>query len=210
MTKLFISFFLRGILLLSVTLVYALPKDSSAILILGDSLSAAYGIDQQQGWVALLQQRLAKDYPHYQVINSSIDGNTSSEGLSRLPELLKKYQPTIVLLELGANDGLRGLPIASIQANLAQMIEQCQQQSAQVLLLGMYIPPNYGPLYTTQFHAIYGDLAARYQIPLVDFLLQGVGDNQALKQKDMLHPDAAAQPQILENVWPKLQTLLKK
>ncbi len=182
---------------------------NETILVVGDSLSAAYGIDPQQGWVALLQERLNENHANYTVVNSSIDGNTTTEGLQRLPELLKKHQPTIVLLEEGANDGLRGTPIKIIQANLAQMIELCQQQSSQVILLGMRIPPNYGPQYTQQFAAIYPALSNQYKTGLVDFLLAGVGDNQALKQNDQLHPTASAQPKILDNVWPTLKPFLK-
>jgi acyl-CoA thioesterase-1 len=182
---------------------------NQTILVVGDSLSAAYGIDPQQGWVALLQQRLTQDYPNYTVVNSSMDGNTTTEGLARLPELLKKHKPAIVLLEEGANDGLRGTPIKTIQTNLAQMIELCQQQSSQVVLLGMRIPPNYGPQYTEQFAGIYPALSKQYKTALVDFLLANVGDNQTLKQNDMLHPTAAAQPQILANVWPILKPLLQ-
>lgn len=183
---------------------------NETILVVGDSLSAAYGIDPQQGWVALLQERLKQTYPHYTVVNSSIDGNTTTEGLQRLPELLKKYQPSIVLLEEGANDGLRGLPIQAMENNLAQMIELCQQQSSQVVLLGMRIPPNYGPKYTEQFTAVYPALSKKYNTALVDFFLDGVGDNEALKQNDRLHPTASAQPKILENVWPTLKPLLKQ
>jgi acyl-CoA thioesterase-1 len=201
----FINKWLGSLLLLFTTIAYG----NQTILVVGDSLSAAYGIDPQQGWVALLQQRLTQDYPDYTIVNSSMDGNTTTEGLERLPELLKKHQPAIVLLEEGANDGLRGTPIKTIQANLAQMIELCQQQSSQVVLLGMRIPPNYGPQYTEQFAAIYPALSQEYKTALVDFLLASVGDNQTLKQNDMLHPTAAAQPQILANVWPTLQPLLK-
>jgi acyl-CoA thioesterase-1 len=201
----FINKFLGSLLLLFTTIAYG----NQTILVVGDSLSAAYGIDPQQGWVALLQQRLTQDYPNYTVVNSSMDGNTTTEGLARLPELLKKHKPAIVLLEEGANDGLRGTPIKTIQTNLAQMIELCQQQSSQVVLLGMRIPPNYGPQYTEQFAGIYPALSKQYKTALVDFLLANVGDNQTLKQNDMLHPTAAAQPQILANVWPILKPLLQ-
>lgn len=205
MAKSLINKILGLLLLVYTTIAYT----NSTILIVGDSLSAAYGIDTPQGWVALLQQRLVKDYPDYTIVNSSIDGNTTTEGLARLPELLKKHQPSIVLLELGSNDGLRGTPIKTIQTNIAQMIEQSQKHSSQVLLIGMRIPPNYGAKYTEQFAAIYPDLSKQYQISLVDFLLKDVGDQQTLKQNDMLHPTADAQPQILVNVWSAIEPLLK-
>ncbi len=176
------------------------PLEKSALptlLVVGDSLSAAYGIAPEAGWVHLLAQRLQE----YQVVNASISGETTSGGRNRLTKALQQYQPAIVILELGANDGLRGLNLKTMQTNLATMIEESQQSGAKVLLLGMRIPPNYGKTYTAQFHQTYYDLAATYDIPLVPFFLEGVGGNRALMQNDGLHPTAAAQERLLENVW---------
>jgi acyl-CoA thioesterase-1 len=175
------------------------------ILVFGDSLSAAYGIAREQGWVTLLQQRLKnKDLP-YQVANASISGETTSGGLSRMQSALNQYKPDIVLLELGANDGLRGLPVADMQRNLAAMIKASQAAKAKVVLIGIMIPPNYGPRYTREFAESYHMLAQRYHLPLVDFLLDGVAGNRELTQDDGLHPNASAQPRLLDNVWEVLQ-----
>ncbi|HEW98199.1 MAG: arylesterase [Candidatus Parabeggiatoa sp. nov. 3] len=183
-------------------------KTGIPLLVIGDSLSAAYGIQPEQGWVHLLGQRLATQ--GYQVINASISGDTTSNGLRRLRKALLRYRPEIVVIELGANDGLRGLNLKAMENNLAGMIKAAQEIGANVLLLGMRIPPNYGKAYTQGFHQIYHDLAARYQIPLVAFFLEGVALNRALMQSDELHPKAVAQPQILENVWSKLGGMLEK
>jgi acyl-CoA thioesterase-1 len=178
--------------------------------VLGDSLSAGYGIPAEQGWVSLLQRRLAeRGFPH-QVVNASISGDTTSGGLSRLPAALERHRPTLVILELGANDGLRGqLPLAMAN-NLGRMIELSRQAGAQVLLAEMRIPPNYGPSYTQKFQATFGELAKHYDILLIPFLLEGVAGNPALIQEDGLHPRAEAQPRILDNVWPVLEPLLKQ
>ncbi|HRD48740.1 MAG TPA: arylesterase [Candidatus Contendobacter sp.] len=182
---------------------------SPAILVLGDSLSAAYGIPADQGWVSLLQRRLAeRGFPH-RVVNSSISGDTTSGGLSRLPAALRRDQPTIVIVELGANDGLRGQPLMEMTANLARIIELSQQAGAQVLLAEMRIPPNYGPLYTQKFQATFSELAKRYNALLIPFLLDGVAGNPALIQEDGLHPRANAQPRILDQVWSVLEPALK-
>lgn len=183
-------------------------KTGIPLLVIGDSLSAAYGIQPEQGWVHLLGQRLATQ--GYQVINASISGDTTSNGLRRLRKALLRYRPEIVLIELGANDGLRGLNLKAMENNLAGMIKASQKIGANVLLLGMRIPPNYGKAYTQGFHQIYHDLAARYQIPLVAFFLEGVALNRALMQSDELHPKAVAQPQILENVWSQLGGMLER
>ncbi|HAS52303.1 MAG TPA: arylesterase [Gammaproteobacteria bacterium] len=183
--------------------------EAPVILVFGDSLSAAYGLPTEQGWVSLLQRRLQeRGYPH-QVANASISGETTSGGLSRLPAALKQHRPALVILELGANDGLLGQPPMIMSHNLARMIELAQQASARVLLAEMRIPPNYGPLYTQKFQATFGELAGRYAIPLIPFMLNGVAGNPALIQDDGLHPRAEAQARILENVWPTLETALR-
>lgn len=179
------------------------------ILILGDSLSAGYGIDVKSGWVNLLQQRLTGKYPH-RVINASVSGETAGGGLARLPALLKEYQPSFVILELGANDGLRGHPLNIMQQQLEAIIQQSQSSGAKVLLLGMHIPPNYGQRYTRRFHQSYTDLARKYELSLVEFFLEGVAVETDLMQKDGLHPTAAAQTRLLDNIWPTLETLLKE
>ena len=182
--------------------------EAPVILVLGDSLSAGYGIPAEQGWVNLLQRRLTeRGFPH-QVINASISGDTTSGGLSRLPTALERHRPALVILELGANDGLRGQPPMAMATNLGRMIELSRQAGARVVLAEMRIPPNYGPLYTQKFQATFGELAQRHQIPLVPFLLDGVAGNPALIQDDGLHPRAEAQPRILDNVWPALEPLL--
>jgi acyl-CoA thioesterase-1 len=180
------------------------------ILVYGDSLSAAYSMPREQGWVALLQERLRKKgFPH-RVVNASISGETTSGGLARLASTLEQHEPDIVLLELGANDGLRGLPLASMQRNLRSMIEASQAADASVVLLGILIPPNYGPRYTRQFAASYIELADRYDLPLLPFLLEGIAGKPELTLDDGLHPNADAQEKILDNVWQTLQPMLKK
>jgi acyl-CoA thioesterase-1 len=183
---------------------------SRTILVFGDSLSAAYGIRPEQGWVALLAQRLQAQEYGYQIVNASVSGETSSGGLQRLPRALQLHQPQIVILELGANDGLRGLPVGEMRRNLAEMLKVVQASGARVLLLGIRIPPNYGPRYTDEFASVFAQLAAQYHVPLVPFLLAKVALDPALKQEDGLHPNAAGEKPVLENVWPYLQPLLKK
>lgn len=175
------------------------------LLVMGDSLSAAYGIEQEQGWVTLLAERLKDDV---QVVNASISGETTSGGAQRFASIIGQRQPDIVLLELGGNDGLRGLPPTQMRANLASMIEQSQQAGADVLLLGIDIPPNYGQAYRNAFTGVFHSLADEYNIALVPFLLEGVALNDELMQSDGIHPTAEAQPIILENVWPELEPLL--
>jgi acyl-CoA thioesterase-1 len=180
-----------------------------AILVVGDSLSAGYGIELRAGWVTLLQQRLTQQgYPH-RVVNASISGDTSAGGRARLADALKRHRPQIVIIELGANDGLRGLSLRATRTNLEAMIKAAQSAGARVLLVGMQLPPNYGPEYTGKFRAIYRDLASRYNLALVPFLLDGVALTPGLMQPDGLHPRAAAQPRLLDNVWPRLEPLLK-
>lgn len=182
--------------------------EAPVVLVFGDSLSAAYGIDPAAGWTALLQRRLReRGHPH-QVANASISGDTTAGGLTRLPAALERYRPAILILELGANDGLRGLSLEQAKRNLARMIDLGRQAGARVLLLGMRMPPNLGPLYTGKFRAMYLDLAQEKGVPLVPFLLEGVARDPQLMQADGLHPNAAAQPRLLENVWPALEPLL--
>lgn len=177
---------------------------------MGDSLSAAYGIETSQGWAALLSQRLAARGYDYTVINASISGDTSAQGLTRLPLELQRHRPVIVILELGANDGLRGLSLAAMRENLGRMITLSQQAGAKVLLVGIYLPPNYGPDYTQKFAAVYPQLAREYHLPLVPFLLAGVAEHRDWMQADGLHPLPMAEPQVLDNVWIKLEPMLQR
>jgi len=180
------------------------------VLVLGDSLSAAYGIRLEQGWVALLQDRLkAKGYGH-QVVNASSSGETTGGALARLPRALERHRPAVVVIELGGNDGLRGLPIADVRANFGSLIRLSRDSGANVLLIGMRIPPNYGATYTKTFHDLFGELAAKHRLPLVPFFLDGIALDDSLMLEDGLHPNAAAQPKLLEMVWPKLEPLLKR
>jgi acyl-CoA thioesterase-1 len=179
------------------------------ILSFGDSLSAAYGLQSDQGWVALLQRRLHDQGYEYQIINASVSGETSSGGLERLPHLLATQHPAVVLLELGANDGLRGLPLQTVHDNLARMIMLARESGAQVLLLGIRLPPNYGARYTTGFADLYSSLGHEAHVPWVPFLLEGVALDPALMQPDGLHPVAAGEPRVLDTVWPYLVPLLR-
>ena len=181
---------------------------SAPILVLGDSLSAAHNIPQKDGWVYLLRNRLADIGPDHPVINASISGETSAGGRARLQTLLDEHHPMIVVIELGANDGLRGLPLDALRDNLDAMIVAAQTSGAKVLLLGIELPVNYGPRYRDELRAVYTDLAARHRIALVPFLLDGIALDPALMQDDGLHPTAAAQPRVLDNVWSTLQPLL--
>ncbi len=181
---------------------------TGGILVLGDSLSAAYGLPVAQGWVALLRDRLLDLGYTQPVIDASVSGETSAGGLSRLPALLDRHRPSVVIVELGANDGLRGLPLTKMRDHLAASVEQIQAARAKVLLLGMRLPPNYGKDYTERFHAVYRDLAATYDLPWVPFFLAEVATEPALMQADGLHPNAAAQPLLLDRVWPVLRPLL--
>ncbi len=180
------------------------------ILVFGDSLSAAYGIRPEQGWVALLTQRLQAQGYGYPIVNASVSGETTSGGLQRLPRALQLHQPGIVVLELGANDALRGLPPSGTRANLAQMVRLSQEAGARVLLVGIRIPPNYGPRYTEEFESVFPELAKQYHLPLVPFLLQDVALNPARMQEDGMHPNAAGEAPIVDTVWPYLKPLLKK
>ena len=179
------------------------------ILVYGDSLSAAYGIAEKRGWVALLGERLQRERPDYSVANASISGETSSGGLGRMARALAQHKPAVLVLELGANDGLRGLPVAQMKQNLSAMIQQAQKAGARVLLVGMRIPPNYGPDYTREFEAAFAELARRHRTARVPFLFAGMGEDLALFQPDRIHPTAAAQTILLDNVWQALRPLLK-
>ncbi len=178
------------------------------VLVLGDSLSAGYGIQIQQGWVSLLTQRLASEGYGYQVVNASVSGETTQGGLARLPRALELHKPAVVIVELGGNDGLRGLPLTSSRANMEQIIEKSRAAKARVLLVGMMIPPNYGPRYAQEFRDMFPALAAKYSVPLVPFLLDQVALKPELMQADGIHANAQGQPQLLNNVWPKLKPLL--
>lgn len=185
----------------------AAPK----ILVLGDSLSAEYGLARGTGWVALLQQRLRKQGLPHEVVNASISGETSSGGRSRLPELLDRHRPAVLVVELGGNDALRGLPLEMTRDNLGDMVRRGKRAGARVLLVGMQMPPNYGRSYAEGFAALFGQIAQAERAGLVPFLLKGVADGPdptALFQPDRIHPSAAAQPRMLDNVWPALRTLL--
>jgi acyl-CoA thioesterase-1 len=195
--------------LLFIALQNAVASDRS-ILVFGDSLSAAYGIRPEQGWVALLTQRLQSQGYGYEIINASVSGETTSGGLQRLPRALQLHRPGIVVLELGGNDGLRGLPLSTTRDNLGQMIRLSQQVGAQLLLVGIRIPPNYGPRYTEEFAGMFPALAKQYHVPLVPFILQNVAQDPSRMQEDGVHPNALGEPQVLETLWPYLKPLLKK
>lgn len=193
-----------GVLLL----LLALPVPAQNILLIGDSISAAFGLETEQGWVSLLQKRLEEqDYPH-RVVNASVSGETTAGGLARLPGLLEQVQPELVIIELGGNDGLRGLPAANMQQNLSAMVEQSRASGADVILLGMRIPPNYGPRYNDAFEQVFVDLSQSLDVPLVPFLLEGVGTVPELMLDDGIHPGAAAQPLLLDNAWPVIRQWL--
>ncbi len=191
------------------------PASASArrppvILVFGDSLSAGYGIQVERGWVSLLAQRLAREGYGFQVANASVSGETTAGGLARLPRALALHQPSIVILELGANDGLRGLPLQQARDNLGIMIRLAQKAGARVLLLGVLMPPNYGERYTEAFRQMYLDVAQSYGVSLVPFFLDRVALHPELMQADSLHPNELGQPLLLENVWPKLAPLLQQ
>ncbi len=179
-------------------------------MVLGDSLSAAYGIARSRGWVALLAERLQRERLDYIVVNASISGDTSSGGRARMRKTLEQHRPSIVILELGANDGLRGLPVAQMKSNLASIVEQAQAAGARVVVVGMKLPPNYGPDYTRAFEAAFGEIAKRYKAALVPFLLEDFAEKPELFQADRIHPTEAAQPLMLERVWKALRPLLKR
>lgn len=186
------------------------PAATGPVLVLGDSLSAAYGIKADAGWVTLLRGRLQQAREPREVVNASISGETTAGGLARLSKLLADHKPALVVVELGANDALRGLPISAPRENLSRIITLSRDAGAQVLLLGIEIPVNYGPQYRDSLRSMYRDLAAEFKLPLVPFLLDGVALDPELMQADGLHPTAAAQPKLLDNVWPTLEKALAK
>jgi acyl-CoA thioesterase-1 len=195
-------------LLLGVVCLAASAAIPRTVLVVGDSLSAAFGIEARAGWVALLEHRLRESNPDYKVINASISGDTSASGLARLPDLLAAHKPAVVIIELGGNDGLRGLSLDQLQHNLAGMAARAKASGARVLLVGVDLPPNYGTRYTERFRRAYRDAARAQQVALVPSILAGIGDRPALMQADGIHPSAAAQARLLDNVWPALQPLL--
>lgn len=181
---------------------------AGTLLVVGDSISAGFGLDTRQGWVSLLQQRLEAQGNDAKVVNASISGDTSAGGQARLPALLAAHKPELVIIELGGNDGLRGQPPAQLKQNLASMIERSQASGAKVVLLGMRLPPNYGLRYTTAFAQVFEELGADKKVPLVPFFLEGVGGVPELMQADGIHPAQAAQERLLENAWPVIKPLL--
>ena len=176
----------------------------------GDSLSAAYGLRAEQGWVALLDKRLKAQGYGYELVNASISGETTSGGAQRLPRALSLHKPGIVVLELGANDGLRALPLEGVRGNLQKMVTLAKQSGARVLLVGMRIPPNYGPRYTADFMQMYHDLATKESLRLVPFLLESVALDPSRMQDDGMHPNASGEPYVLDTLWPQLEPMLKK
>jgi acyl-CoA thioesterase-1 len=202
---LFIRLFLPVVLALTV---WPLVAGARTILVLGDSLSAAYNIDIASGWVARLQQRLNRQQLPYHLVNASISGDTTAGALARLPKLLTEHRPDVVLVELGGNDGLRGLTLEQMQHNLTAIVVAAKTAGAKVLLLGIRLPPNYGSRYTERFQRVYRTVAAEQKVPLVPFILEGVATDSGLMQPDGIHPNAAAQPRILDTVWKRLRPML--
>lgn len=196
------------ILVAIVLVMISVSTPAKVIVVLGDSISAGYGINAEQGWVALLQHKLKIENKSFQVINDSISGDTSAGGLARIDKLLTQYRPDIVILELGANDGLRGFSPKAMQNNLTEIIKRSQRKGVKVLLLGLRIPPNYGKRYTDMFYGVYATLAKTLKVAWVPFILEDVALNKTLMQVDGLHPNAQAQPVMLETIWLKLLPLL--
>ncbi|MHC9011603.1 arylesterase [Stenotrophomonas rhizophila] len=200
---------LAGLLLMPMLACAKGPDTRAAVLVVGDSLSAAHNIPAASGWVNLLQQRVKQQIKAPPaIINASISGETTAGALTRLPGLLEKHRPSVVVIELGGNDALRGLTPAQLRGNLEKMIVASQKADAKVLLLGIDVPPNYGPAYRQRLRQTYAELAKQYDVPLLPFLLEGVALKPNLMQADGLHPTAAAQPKVLDNVWPLLKPLL--
>lgn len=201
--------------LLRVALGYALALGSAAagaatLLVFGDSLSSGYGLPRERGWVALLAERLRSQRFDYTVVNASISGETTSGGAGRIEAALKQHRPAIVILALGGNDGLRGANLEAMRQNLEAMIEASRRARARVLLVGAKLPPNYGAVYAEKFQAVFADVARQHRAAFVPFLLEGFAENRELFQEDGIHPAAAAQPRMLENVWRGLRPLLEK
>ena len=201
---------IKALLFVVMLFLGAAPAAAKTILVYGDSLSSAYGIPRDRGWVALLEKRLGAEGYDYSVANASISGETTSGGLARIGKVLARTRPSVVILELGANDGLRGLPVAEMRTNLAEMIARAKKAGARVLLVGMRMPPNYGPDYTEAFAAVFPELAKREGVALVPFLMEGMATESDLFQADGLHPTTAGQPLLLDNVWSRLRPLLKQ
>ncbi|MBT8147182.1 MAG: arylesterase [Gammaproteobacteria bacterium] len=188
----------------------AAADPAHTLMVYGDSLSAAYGIEESQGWVELLSGKLESEGYPYLVVNGSVSGETTTGGLSRLPAMLDSYRPNLVILELGGNDGLRGLPLNAIRQNLKTMVQLAKDAGAEVLLAGMQIPPNYGPRYTEPFYQQFSDIAEEMDLALIPFLIDGIPQQPELMQNDGIHPKAEAQSMIVDNVWPVLEPLLAK
>jgi acyl-CoA thioesterase I len=200
--------YLAALLVLTALCLPAAHGAGQTIVVVGDSLSSGYGIAAEQSWVAMLEDRLQAEGYGYQVVNASIAGDTSAGGLARLPRLLDTHDPQLVVIELGGNDGLRGQPVATLRDNLARMIELSKESGAEVVLAGIQIPPNYGQTYTRALAAVYPELAARFDAPLIGFLLEDVALNRELMQADGIHPNAAGQQIVFGNVWRVLGPLL--
>jgi acyl-CoA thioesterase-1 len=202
---------MRRILLAVLLLVGLFPVSAAArtLLVVGDSLSAAYGMELRSGWVALLGKRLRQEKPGYRVVNASISGDTTASGLARLPRLLAEHKPAVVIIELGGNDGLRGLSLGQMKHNIGAMVVKARARRARVLLVGVRLPPNYGKSYTERFQAIFREIAAEQGVALVPSLLEGVATQDDLMQTDRIHANAGAQPRLLENVWRYLRPLLE-
>ena len=200
--------FLVPVILVSLPLQHNVAQQEATLLVWGDSLSAAYGIAEEDGWVTLLQHRLHSEGWPYKVVNGSVSGETTTGGLERLPAMLDTYAPDVVILELGGNDGLRGLPINLMRENLQKMIDLSSQRGARVLIAGIQIPPNYGPRYTEPFYESFSLLAEKNNLHLVPFLIDGIPQQPELMQNDGIHPKAEAQGMIVDNVWPQLMDLL--
>jgi len=191
-----------------VLLCWAQGALAGTVLVVGDSISAAFGLETSQGWVQLLQQRLDTENLDHRVVNASISGDTSAGGLARLPALLEEYDPEVVIIELGGNDGLRGQPPKQLNQNLSAMVDLSREADAKVVLLGMRLPPNLGQRYTSAFADAFDSLADEQNLPYVPFFLEGVGGVEGMMQADRIHPTASAQQQLLDNVWPVLEPLL--
>jgi acyl-CoA thioesterase I len=188
----------------------AAGASAKTVMVYGDSLSASYGVPREQGWVSLLAQRMQEEGLDYSVVNASVSGETTAGGVRRIDEALKMHRPSVVVIELGANDGLRGQPPEAMRRNLEAMIEACRRTGARVLLIGMRLPPNYGPDYISRFHQTFIDVARKHRLPVVPFLFEGFADNRAYFQPDAVHPTARAQPLMLDTVWPALKPLLER
>ncbi len=202
---------LRGAIFAAAVLLAAAPALAArTVMVFGDSLSAAYNLSPEQGWVHLIGERITRAGLPWRMVNASISGETTAGGLRRLAEDLRRHKPSVVVIALGANDALRGLPVAGMRSNLEKMIGLVRQAHAEPVLVGLMIPPNYGIDYAAQFRDMYAELAARDAIALVPFLLEGIADKPELFQRDQLHPTAEAQPRIADNVWPALAPVLKK